>query len=141
MSNAALSRGITPTLAADAGMAPEEEMTMRPDTGDGDLLAIQVATLFVLTESGRIRHENDLDRSPGPRFSTSRDASRATSAQQPFAWRPARLFLLLVPPLNDGDRVHPMKLPDHYRDAEQRYGDGHRHREKYNTDRQHRKRV
>lgn len=41
---------------------------MRPDTGDGDLLAIHVAMLFVLTESGRVQHENDPDRPAGPRL-------------------------------------------------------------------------
>ena len=41
-------------------------MVPRADTRDPDLLAVQVATLFVLTESGRIQHENDPDRSPGP---------------------------------------------------------------------------
>jgi hypothetical protein len=35
---------------------------------DADLLALNVATLFVLTESGRILHDNAPDRSPGPRF-------------------------------------------------------------------------
>jgi hypothetical protein len=43
-------------------------MIVRPDTGDGNLVAIQVATLLVLTESGRIQHENDPDRSAGPRL-------------------------------------------------------------------------
>jgi hypothetical protein len=35
---------------------------------DGDLLATDVATLFVLSDSGRILHDNAPDRSPGPRF-------------------------------------------------------------------------
>ena len=40
----------------------------RSDAGDGSLLAIQAATLFVLTQSGRIRYENDPERSLGPRL-------------------------------------------------------------------------
>ena len=35
---------------------------------DADLLALDVATLFVLNSSGRILHDNAPDRSPGPRF-------------------------------------------------------------------------
>ena len=41
---------------------------MCPDMGNSDLLAIQVATVFVLTESGRIRRESDPDQSAGPRM-------------------------------------------------------------------------
>ena len=44
-------------------------------TGDSDLLAIQVATLFVLTDSGRIQLENDPDRSSGPRMYLAQCAS------------------------------------------------------------------
>ena len=43
-------------------------MFARPDNGDFDLLAIEVPTLFVLTDSDRIQHENDPDRSEGPRL-------------------------------------------------------------------------
>ena len=50
----------------------EREIFTRPDTGDGELLAIEAATLFVLTESGRIHEENDPDRSLGPRLYIAR---------------------------------------------------------------------
>jgi hypothetical protein len=43
-------------------------MVIRADAADGDLLAVQTATLFVLTDSGRILHENAPDRSPAPRL-------------------------------------------------------------------------
>ncbi|MBI4202850.1 MAG: GNAT family N-acetyltransferase [Chloroflexi bacterium] len=39
-----------------------------PDTSDRNLLEIDVATLFVLTEGGRIQHVNDPPQSPGPRL-------------------------------------------------------------------------
>lgn len=38
------------------------------ETGELRLLAIQAATLFELTESGRLRHENSPDRSAAPRM-------------------------------------------------------------------------
>ena len=41
---------------------------MGPDSDDGDLLKSELATLFTLTETSRIRHENDPDRSEGPRM-------------------------------------------------------------------------
>jgi hypothetical protein len=43
-------------------------MSTCPDFGDGELLAIQVVTLFVLAEYGRILHENDPERSADPRL-------------------------------------------------------------------------
>src|ERR1700704_5134757 len=43
-------------------------MVIRSDAADGELLAVQTATLFVLTDSGRIQHENAPDRSPAPRL-------------------------------------------------------------------------
>jgi hypothetical protein len=38
------------------------------ETGELRLLGIQAATLFELTESGRLRHQNSPDRSPAPRM-------------------------------------------------------------------------
>ena len=41
---------------------------MSPDKNDRDLLAIEAATIFVLTESGRILRRNSPDHAAGPRF-------------------------------------------------------------------------
>jgi hypothetical protein len=41
---------------------------LSPVRTDFDLLEIQAAAMFVSTEAGRIRRENDPDRSPGPRL-------------------------------------------------------------------------
>jgi hypothetical protein len=43
-------------------------MRVRPEANVAASLAVQVATLFELTRSGRILHDNAPDRSPGPRF-------------------------------------------------------------------------
>ena len=49
-------------------LPPGGPQSTRRDSGDDELLAIQAATIFALTESGRIRRENDPERSLGPRL-------------------------------------------------------------------------
>lgn len=89
---------------------------MRPDIGDVDLLAIQVATLFVLTESGRIQRENDPDRSAGPRlYLAGCESGNIVRIRQDVGEETARAINALVadePPLRD-PRNAPLRVDDY----------------------------
>ena len=89
---------------------------MLPDTGDGDLLAVQVATLFVLTESGQILHENDPDRSAGPRlYLAGCESGNVVRIRHDVGDETARAIDALVadePPLRDQDST-PVHLDDY----------------------------
>ncbi len=91
-------------------------MITRPDIGDGDLLAIEVATLFVLTESGRIQHENDPDRSAGPRlYLAGCESGNVVRIRHDVGEQTARAIDALVadePPFSDPDST-PLHLDDY----------------------------
>ena len=94
----------------------ESEIFMPPDTGDGDLLAIEAATLFLLTESGRIQQENDRDRSPGPRLYLTRcQSGNVVRLRRDVGDETARAIDALVadePPLRDPGST-PLHLDDY----------------------------
>ena len=79
---------------------------MRAET-DGDLLAIKVATLLVLTESGRIQHQNDPDRSASPRmYLAGCEAGNVVRLRHDVGEETARAINALIadePPLRDPD--------------------------------------
>ena len=93
-----------------------KEVIIRPDSCDGDLLAIDVATLFVLTESGRILHENDPDRSAGPRlYLAGCESGNVVRIRHDVREETARAIDALVadePPLRGPDST-PLHLPDY----------------------------
>ena len=80
---------------------------MSPDAGDGDLLDIHVATLFVLTDSGRIQYVNDPDRSVGPRlYLAGSESGNVVRVRHDVGEETARAINALVakePPLGDWD--------------------------------------
>ena len=87
-----------------------------PGTRDLDLLAIEVATLFVLAESGRIQHENDPVRSPGPRLYLARcESGNVVRIRHDVRDGTAQAIEALVadePPLRDPDNT-PLHLDDY----------------------------
>jgi ribosomal protein S18 acetylase RimI-like enzyme len=91
---------------------------MRSETSDGDLLAIQAATRFVMTDSGRVLCENAPDRSAAPRLSlmgcTSGNLARL---RHDVGGETAHAIEALVadePPLGDPDNT-PVHLEDYIR--------------------------
>jgi hypothetical protein len=70
---------------------------LHTNTDDVDLLAIEAATLFALTESGRIQHENAPDRSPGPRLYLARyESSNVVRIRLDVGEETARAICALV---------------------------------------------
>ena len=91
-------------------------MSTRPDTVDGGLLAIHVTTLCVLTDSGRILHVNDPDRSVGPRlYLPGSELGNVVRVRHDVGEETARAINALVaeePPLGDPDST-PLHLDDY----------------------------
>lgn len=88
----------------------------RPHTRDRDLLAINITTTFVLTESGRIQRENDPDRSPGPRlYIAGCKSGNLTRIRHDVGEATSRAIDAIVanePPLGDPDSA-PHHLDDY----------------------------
>ena len=91
-------------------------MSTRPDAVDGDLLAIHVTTLFVLTDSGRIQQVNDPNRSVGPRLylagSKSGNVVRVRHDVGEGTERAISALVAEEPPLGDPDST-PLHLDDY----------------------------
>ena len=92
------------------------QMYSKVEPGVSDLLSIEVATLFVLAESGRIHRENDADRSPGPRlYLAGCESGNIARLRHDVGDETARAITALVadePPLRDPDST-PLHLDDY----------------------------
>jgi hypothetical protein len=91
-------------------------MTAHSGTREPKLLAIQAATRFELTESGRLRHEKSPDRSPAPRLWIGGSAvGNAVRIHVDVSDETARAIETLAarePPLREADSV-PVHLDDY----------------------------
>jgi hypothetical protein len=69
------SRECEPSRHNSRAATPAEQHSMRTDIDDRELLAIESATIAVLTATGRVLHGASPERSPGARFALSRSGA------------------------------------------------------------------